>query len=115
MCNCADGLRIFQVRHKLFVHVDLPQRLRIAPGGVFVSGMGFPAQGKEGQEAATEHGAGIFVGVCLLAFVDDHGTDLFAVEGEGAPSAIGPAEYADNATLFVLLAAVALKTLHETV
>ena len=50
--------------------------------------MGFPAQGEKGQKSAAEHGAGVFVGVDLLAFVDNNGPSLFAVEGEGAPGAV---------------------------
>jgi hypothetical protein len=72
----------------------------------------FPAQGEQGQEVAVDQGPGVFVGVDLLAFIDDHKSKFFAVEGENAPGAVGLFEDADHTPLFFFSAAKAFKPLH---
>lgn len=100
------------MQHKLLRHTDLPQRLRLPPGGVFISGMGFPAQGQKGQEVGFEARSCIFVSVDLLAFVRDHGTRGFARNGERAPSAVCPSHDDNYSIQAFLLRSVTLKSLH---
>src|SRR5471032_2541458 len=74
--------------------------------------MGFPAQGDKGQISILNQRMGVFVSVNLLAFIDDRYAELFAVEGENAPGAVGPFEYANYASFLFFPTAKTFKALH---
>jgi hypothetical protein len=74
--------------------------------------MGFPAQGKQGQEVSIDHGTSILVGSRLLAFVDNHGIELFAVDSEGAPGSIRPPQHSHDTIKAFVFGSVALEALY---
>ncbi|OZY51070.1 hypothetical protein CJF34_08510 [Pseudomonas lundensis] len=88
-----EVLRIFSKRHKLSWHVDIPQRLRIAPGGVFVSGMDFVTQMQNWSDAFTDHLASFVIGVKLLWLIKGDCAKAFCVQDQHAPNTVGPAHY----------------------